>query len=91
MPLEQVHDHRAIDHQDHGGHQEPDQVPAPENRPDRRRLKITHTGGASIATRANGWVYVMPTSHDGGKTSEETADFVSGSARGVSGVPPRST
>jgi len=36
-------------------------------------------------------VYVMPTSHDGGKTSEETADFVSGSARGVSGVPPRST
>ena len=29
--------------------------------------------------------------HDDGKTSEDTADFVSGSARGVTGGPPRST
>jgi hypothetical protein len=28
--------------------------------------------------------------HDDGKTSKDTADFVSGSARGVTGVPPRS-
>jgi hypothetical protein len=34
VPLEQVHDDRAVEDQHRGGQQEPAQVPAPEHRPD---------------------------------------------------------
>jgi hypothetical protein len=34
VPLEQVHDDRAVEDQQRRGHQEPAEVPAPEHRPD---------------------------------------------------------
>lgn len=57
---------------------------------DRGGLATDSPGSSRRCSIATPIGYVMPTSHDNGKASADTANFVSISATGVTDVRPRS-